>query len=413
LPQYIKLTPSKIDRIQYKETKEFEVLIIAPIYLESTYYLNFTITGKISYYDYPLTISEVTGEVLSYKNISLDMVEKRIVTLVVHKISREEAIAALNLAEGYLGDMQKAGFFITRLSKLSDEAKKAMEQGDYERAKELSEQIAGQKESAFITYGLIQDLKNKINEAEERGLKVIETKELFNLVLAAFEREDYATAQQRIGDAQLVYSLETKGKISITKLILDYWHAIVVSIALISIAGAMLYRRLLVRMIARKLENLRREEANIIGLIKEVQERYYKEKTVSMTAYHKVIEGYEKRLAEIQRTRGKLRAKRIGIIKISDELENLKEEDKSLTELMKDAQDRYFRKGIMSRREYEKNMEQYRLRKAEIEEGIAMIEARLAKKERLEELKPGIEFKDRLERLLPSRGTNPGKGLKR
>jgi hypothetical protein len=382
--QYIKLTPDKVNRIVYKETKEFEVFVAAPIYMKKgTYPLDFTVTAKVVYYNYPSTISKITGEVLSYKDYSIELIETRTVPIFVHEISKEEAIVALSQAEEDRKDMQKAGYPATRISKLLDEAKKALEQGDYERTKELGEQIGGIKQAAFITYDLIEDLRGKIKQAEEeRGLKVIETKNIFNLALAAFEREDYATARQRIKDAQLVYSLETKGKVNIVKLILDYWWAVSLGIAFTSVTGVMSYQRFTVRMIARKLESLYVEEANIMDLVKEAQKGYYKEKTMSPTTYNETMDQYEKRLAEIQGTRAKLRAKRVGMVKISDELENLRRENENIAALIKKAKYSYFKERSMNPSTYQKSMEQYRLMKAEIEGNLAMLEAKLAAEKR-------------------------------
>ena len=58
-----------------------------------------------------------------------------------------------------------------------------------------------------------------------------------------------------------------------------------------------------------------------------LQEQYYKDKNISTTEYHKAMYGYEKRLSEASQTISSLRSKRVGLIKISNEIENLKKEE--------------------------------------------------------------------------------------
>ncbi|MBI2085679.1 MAG: hypothetical protein HYT71_04160, partial [Candidatus Aenigmarchaeota archaeon] len=140
--------------------------------------------------------------------------------------------------------------------------------------------------------------------------------------------------------------------------------------------------------IKKKLEDMRVEEANIMGLMKEAQRMAYQEKTMSSTEYHKTIYGYENRLSEIKESRVKLRAKRVGIIKISKEMDNLKNEDAEILNMMKNLQREFFEKRSINKPTYDKRMEMYKLRKTEIEESLAVLETKLAKKERL-----GYKFK--------------------
>ncbi|MBU2560334.1 hypothetical protein KKA03_05515, partial [archaeon] len=383
-PQHIKLLPKKAPRIEYNKTGNFEVFVAAPIYMEKgTHPLDFTVAANASYRNYPKAISKTSGNVTSYENISIGIIESGTVALIIHEISREDAIAFLTRAEKDQEEMQNAGLPANRTLKLLDNAKKALEQGDYEKTKELGEQIADLKQAAFTAYDLIEDLRVKIRHAEvERGLKVIETKDVFNLALAAFERGDYETAQQRIKDAQLVYSLETKGKINLTKIILDYWWAISLGIVSTSVAGFVAYQMITVKMIAKKLESLYLEETNIMELVNEAQKRYYREKSMSQKEFRDTMDKYEEGLADIQGTREKLRARRVGMVNISDELENLKRENENIAALIKKVKHSYFKDRSMSPSLYQKSMEQYRLIKAEIEGDMAMLEAKIERAKR-------------------------------
>ncbi|MFQ6136704.1 MAG: NEW3 domain-containing protein, partial [Candidatus Hydrothermarchaeales archaeon] len=384
LAQYLDVSPRSYPEIGYGETEEFKVRVSTPTYLEKgTYPLSTALTGRVFYPDYPTAISDITGKVLSSKSFTLDMVETKTINLIVHAIPKEEALSTLKRAESGIADMESAGFSTSRALKFSKEAKEALEQGDYQRAKELGQEIVNIKETAFTTSALIQDLKGKIEDAENRGLKVIETKELLYLASAAFEREDYETAQRKIKDAQVLYSLETKGKVNYIKIILDYWYLALLTILITSIAGAISYQKISLLRIDRRLRGLGVEEINIANLIREARIKYYAEKTITSAMYRETIDEYEKRLVEIRRTRARLRARRRGMMKLPDRLESLKKENQSLAELIKDAQDAYYNKRIMNREEYLKSIEQYKKRKAEVEEKIAMLETKLAKEKRV------------------------------
>jgi uncharacterized repeat protein (TIGR01451 family) len=370
--------------IAYNEAQIFEVTITAPSYLEKGIYpLNITLQGKIIYHDYPTLINETTGEAINTTDYTLDMKETKTISLIVHTVSREEGRAGVVLAETAIGRMESAGFSTRRLSRLIEEARRAFSQGDYEKAKELGDKIVGIKDMAFATRDMIEELKKNIWEAEvERGLKVIKTKELLDLALAAFEREDYATAQQRVKDAQMVYSLETKGKINYVKILLDYWWAFLTALVILAVGAIMGYNRYSLIKIDKKLENLNAEEQNIARLIKETQNKYYVDRTMSRTSYTEAMNAYQKKLAEIKRDRAALRNKRAGIISMSEELESLKKENQNLKEIIKDAQERYYKYGAMRSDEYHSLMEIFWERRAEVEEAIAILEAKLAKERR-------------------------------
>ncbi|MFQ5887873.1 MAG: hypothetical protein ACE5HY_04170, partial [Candidatus Hydrothermarchaeales archaeon] len=384
LTQYLDVSPKSYPEIGYGETKEFKVRVSTPTYLEKdTYPLSTALTGMLFYPDYPTAISDITGKVLSSKSFLLDMMETKTINLIVHAIPEEEAILTLKQAESGIADMQSAGLSTSRALKFSKEAQEALEQGDYQRAKELSQEILNIKETGFKTQALIQDLKEKIEDAERRGLKVIETKELLYLASAAFEREDYETAQQKIKDAQVLYSLETKGKVNYIKTVLDYWYLALLTILITSIAGAISYQKVSLLKTDRRLRGLRVEETNIANLIREAQIKYYAEKTITSAMYHETVDEYGKRLVEIRKTRANLRARRRGMMKLPDRLESLKKENQSLAKLIKDAQDAYYKKRIMSREEYQKSVEEYKKRKVEVEENIAMLETELTKEKRV------------------------------
>ncbi len=374
LAQYISAMREGAAEIAYNETVLFKVIITAPAYLtKGSHQLNFTISGRV-----------VQGA------LERDIIENRFVTLFVHEIGKSEAGAAVEKARADYEEMLKANFSASNARKLLDEAEAAMASGDYETAKRLAEEISLTMEKAFSTHELLQRIRLDVSNSELDGLRVDETKNLLNMALAAFEREDYQTAERRAKDAQLAYALETVGKINYLKLLIDNREIVIISCMAAGIIAVVLHRRLTVIMIGRKLEDLAGEEENISRLMREAQTKTYAKKRMSSSEYRDVMYKYEKSLEQIRELRTKLRARRVGIITASSELYNLTKEDKDVTAAIKNAQKDYFEKRSISKATYSSRMESLKNRKAEIDESLAVLEAKIEKKRMLSKLESGF-----------------------
>lgn len=379
LSQYLTITPATITGLGYQQTKSFVVTVAAPEYKGyEEHTLKALVTGM-------LVKTEMLGNVTTTTKNPFTL--KDYISLIVHEISKEDADASLQDAIRLIEEMQQSGFPAKKALKLFEEAKDKLGSRRYQLAKDITGQISSIRDNAFSANILIYDLKQKIYDAEKKGLSAEETKRLLNLAIAAFEREDFLTAIKRAKDAGLSIVIETKGKINILKFIIDYWWPLLVLLIIISITGYFARKKLILIIIARRLQDLQKEEITINELMQETQEKYYKDKKINTTEYHKSMYGYEKRLGEVSESISRLRSKRVGIIEISNEIRNLEKEDQNVVSLLKGLQEDYFNKQTITRKVYLKRVEQYKLRRIEIERSIAVLEAKLAKKEKLEEQK--------------------------
>ncbi|MEK6848018.1 MAG: hypothetical protein AABX65_00100, partial [Nanoarchaeota archaeon] len=304
----------------------------------------------------------------------------------IHETTGEDAVKGIDEAEKIIENLVSSGIPVAKARKLLEEAKQNLANRKFQVALELTEQIKNIKENAFLANGLIYEIKSKIYGAEDKGLQVEETRRLMNLAQAAFEREDFIAAIRRAKDAELSIVLETKGKINIVKFIIDYWWPLLVALIILSTFGYLIKKKLALILISRRLEDLKREEATITDLMRETQEKYYNLKRINTPEYHKAMYNYEKRLSEVSQLIPKLRSKRVGIIKISNEIRNLREENQNVVNLIKQLQDNYYAKQSIPRKIYLTKMGEYKTRITEIETSIAVLEAKLAKKEKLEEI---------------------------
>ncbi len=363
LAQYISIMPDKIDSINYNNTGMFSVTITAPSYLtKGNHPINFTISGRLV-------------QPTKIRNI----IEKRLVVLEVHEIGRMESNAYIEKARKDYEEMLKAGFSASNAKNLLDKAIDSLTSRDYETAKSLAEEASSTAKMAFSTHELIEKVKLDIRNAGHNGLKVENTKNILNMALAAFEREDYIAAERRAHDAQLTYVIETAGKINYLKLLVENWKLALASCIFAGIIAAVLHRRFIVLMIGRKLEDLAKEEENILKLMKGAQASVFAKKKMTSRDYMDAMYNYEKRLEQIKEMRAKLRAKRAGIITASAEFDNLLREDKDTVDEIKNVQTSYFTKRSISKSTYSLRMESLKIRKAGIDEQLAVLETKIEK----------------------------------
>ncbi len=370
MSQYMFVYPVKIHEIKFNETKKFNVTIKSPSYMETgSHQLNITIRGK-----------------LAGQGIRKDLTETRFVKLIIHTISREEAYKIIEAMMKDVSDMKNAGFRITKVSKLTDEAKKSAEGHDYEKVKNNAESVRISKDAAFRTYDSIQKIRGKIKGyASVTGAflgiqkNFPETEKLVNLATAAFEREDYEAALNRVNDAQLTMEIE-KGEFRLLYFLSEFWWAILLVLAFLFVAWLFIYKLYMKSLIANRIRNLGREEENIVNLIKETQEKRFREKGIDAATFRKAISQYQSRLAKIRQVRVKLRHKRLKLLKTRDLMADLNEEREEIISLLKSTQERYFIKGGMSKAEYNGHSNILNERLAEIEDEQMTAEMMAAKK---------------------------------
>ena len=358
--------------LAYGETQKYKITTFAPAYVDrGTYFVDLEIhKGTVTYRDYP------AGETaLRYKDITFEIIEKRTVAITVHTFSEEEASATYEESALNIGLMRDGGFLSSRVERLLDEARAEMSDGDYEAAVEKGIEISKIKEDAFSSRDGIAGLQELILDAEDvRGLKVPETKELLGLAQAAFEREDYETARDRVREGELVYASETRGRINYQKLILDNIFAVVLGAVAFFVISIFTFRVGSLVLSASRLRGLDAKDNNIKQLMKGVQESYYIQKRFSNASYQNAMAEFSKKLAENQSERAGLKARRTGVLWRGENLKSLKLERKNLEELIRDTQVKYYSKKTISRSEYSRTVEQYRAMGADVEEKIAVLE---------------------------------------
>ena len=387
LSQYFSYYPLILNDIKPNRYKDFTVTLKVPPYKEKEEIeLTFIITGKA-------IIEEVT-EINGVKHINKttkDIVEKRKVKLIIREVSEETAIDVLKLAEQARDELVDANISSNRINALLVNIQQALDEKDYEKAKKLSDEVLSLKKTLLETNLLIKNIKAKIKDAEKKGLDVSETKKILALATAAFEREDYGLALKRARQAELIGFFEVKGAFNIINFVIRFWWALLLALSSIVFISIFTYRKVAIGIVDKKVNDLTKEYIIINNFMKELQEKAFKEKTLSLSSYYKKMYNYEKRLAEIKNLQSKLRIKRIKINKPKGLLEKLKQENEIVKGMIKEVQTDYFVKKSIGKNKYKSVMNELSIRISEIEETMAIVKTKLAK----ETIKPFQHDKSR------------------
>jgi hypothetical protein len=372
ISQYVTVYPDFLSTMQPGETRSFTLVIDAPSYLDQDEYI---------------LKSSITGNIV-YGNLTRSLVDKRIFTLLIQEIDSEEISTLLEQAQQDIADMKEADFKTTKVEKLLSEATSALEERDNTLAYDLATQIHDARLLAFHTYDLLSEVQRGIDRAEDMRLNVPESKNMYNLAKAAFDREDYETANQRAEDAQMTLFIETKGRLNLFWFILTYWWAIIIGLFAMSIVLYLSYKKIMATIITRKLKNLNKEEQTIHNMMKKLQRDTFDKKKISSMEYKNRSAKYSARISKIAVLRAKLRNRRVALLKKEEIIKDIERETSEVTNIIKKTQRKYFEHGKISRQKYLDEFKMGKERLAEVEEERATVEAEIEKEKQDRDRKP-------------------------
>jgi len=364
MDQYLTAEPNSFSLIEYGDSKTFTVKITVPDYMERV--------------DEQLRIDK-RGDIIKGNSI-IDLFVSEYLTLEIHEISKSDSNDLLDEAQNYLNKMLENEFYVGTFEEDIIMAKEIILLRDYEGVRDISNEIISTSRTAFEAHDLLNEISGFILFSEENGVQVSGTKDVYQLALSAFDRGDYETALERLQEAQNLYALEGKGKISIVKAMVDYWWITIIGFVSLSFGSLVSFRRFRVFLIGRKLKTLDIEEYSQLNSLKKLQETVYVKKKMGIGRYKKEVTKYRNRIAEIMQERSRLMQVRKGIIRLSKHITILQDEYNEINKLMKKVQTQYYVRKTIGSQTYKAQKDHYRKRKIEIEEDIALTEAKLAEK---------------------------------
>ncbi|MBI2629504.1 hypothetical protein HYW76_00215 [Candidatus Pacearchaeota archaeon] len=376
--QYVDISPSKIDRINSKETKKFTVKLKIPSYKEG--YEEHTLKAVISGYKV-----DGTGKI-SYT-------ETQNIKLIIQEVSKEKSNLSLAEAEKAILEMTNSGFNTDEVNKLLEQAKNKLSENRNKEAQVLSEKIISIKDKAVGVDKLINKILEALKDPRKTNLltgnvakdivdengdnvsinsmltgKVIfsgdSAESVLNMAIAAFKRGDYATAEERAKSSQVLLLLERKGNFGLFLYL--YWHFVLIGFVLLTMFGIFSYKTYQKSAITGKIQDIDKEEDNIRGLILSAQRNYFSGK-ISVGEYHRVMSQHQNKLAKIKQERLNLRNKRIKMLKPQQILQDLVIERIQVENEIKKVQEQFYRDRKISESEYNTEFKILNERLAEIE----------------------------------------------
>ncbi|MBU2637888.1 MAG: hypothetical protein KJ955_02855 [Nanoarchaeota archaeon] len=367
LAQYIDVNPLIISRIDYNQTGRFVVKVSAPPYSS---YANHTLQADIEG-----IIIESKVNVTSRTNLKMT----QYIALIIHEITEEKIKEIVNSADSAVKAMIAEGFSARKAQSLLEKAKNHLKNYEYEQARDTAIELEQLKEQAFASNKLIESLKKSISKAESEGISAEETKTLLSMAIAAFEREDYAAAEERARQAEVTFALEAEGKFNLLNFIKINWLYVLLALIALSTASFFAWRKATILIVKNRIQALSKEESSIIRLMKELQADYFDKHAISTGDYFNAMAHYHKRLTKIKTSITRLRSRETKILSVDKEIMNLQRENQAVLNLIKKAQQDYFEKKTITKAEYEMEIEAEQTRLAEIEEAMALINAMMAK----------------------------------
>ncbi len=223
-----------------------------------------------------------------------------------------DALASIERAENNITQMKELGFGITYANDTLNEAKLLFSQDNYLGAKTLADYVETIKEKALELDRLIDETEIRIYTVSSMGIETHDATELFNAGLSAFETEDYVTAEELIrgafnkaeeleSEAAMGLALEKSKGFDMVQFVRELWWAIIIFVPAVIITGLSVYRRIEIRSIKIRLNNLKEERIYITNLKKTVQKNFFQYNRIKKTEYDIAMKNYNKRLNEINK----------------------------------------------------------------------------------------------------------------
>ncbi|MBI4153161.1 hypothetical protein HY497_01440 [Candidatus Woesearchaeota archaeon] len=346
------------------------------------YFLDIHAPSYLTRADFELTLM-ITADVVALNETAAGFARKTItefrkLLFQVREVG-EEVHAGVAQAKELLQELIDAGFSVRAVQELLAQAERSIADGNYELASDLIERIGEVRDEAFAAHDAILEAEAHIRRAHGGWLSVPQAEEALQLALIAFERGDFSTALERARNAQLQYVLETRGRVNLLWLVVNYWWALAAAAVFALVLLYYGYKYSIVLIVTQRINNLDKEEHTIAALIQETQEKYLVSKILSAEQYRRYIANYERRMTRIQQLRVTLRNKRVAILNVEQGLENIRRENKEINELLQKNQVDYFVKKSISKSRFQDIAHEYKMHLAEIEHETSVLEERLAK----------------------------------
>lgn len=244
------------------------------------------------------------------------------------RASDSDAQLAIAQAEEAIKSMEDAGFGTVFSGDVLGEAKKALGEGDYDKAMEKSSIVVSRMRRALEIRDSLRALEQRIQDVEAKHLNASRATEIMSTAVVTFDKENYdeaetfvSQADRELDDVEAEYSFlqarYSAARDNLRGYLKEHARDVVVSLIILVLASALLYNIISMTMRRRKIQNLELEKDVLQDLIKKAQAQYYEKRSMSKSLYEIKTRKYRERTREIEEDLLVLRPKHARPQKIS------------------------------------------------------------------------------------------------
>jgi hypothetical protein len=243
---------------------------------------------------------------------------------------------------------------------------KSIEEGNYDKLKDMSEEAIGIKDSAFRLSGQINEAEKSIDGIKSQSMDLPESEKMLSLAKSAFVRGDYAKAEERLSSTMLIFAVES-GNAGTWIFAAKYWWILAPAVLALGAGTIIVKRKFVRRSLMKNFESLIGEERIIQGLIESLQREHFTEKKTGTESYERSMKNYENGLNSVNMKRIDILSRLTKKLKPSKAMKMMDDEEKRVKNLMAEIQRKYFERGRIGKSYYEKTMKGLKTELLEIE----------------------------------------------
>ncbi|MBN1156877.1 hypothetical protein JXA85_04620 [Candidatus Woesearchaeota archaeon] len=232
----------------------------------------------------------------------------KIALLEIEMLATKDTLSKLGESKKKMDSMGDKN--IQRFSDLFNEAKLRIEINQLDEAERFSSMLNELFEKEERMRGSIAAFEGKISEYRAEGINTSIAEDSLVTVKREYEVNNYEKAEKILEENILLLekekenyllsnSLETKKRMTFGEFVRKYFWIAAITIAMLSSAYLLFYKRIKRSHYARIVEKYKRERQALVELIKEAQQDYYNKKIMSKDEYEQRIDELEEKLAYI------------------------------------------------------------------------------------------------------------------
>lgn len=349
---HIAYAPKIIDILLFNETKTINITFNAPSYI------GYSVNKVMLSFDYLVVSNGLNSSLGDKSSNAFDL------TLIVNEVSREESFLCLEQSIGIVKNATSEGYNTKSLKEKLDLQKSAVFSLDFTKAKQICDDVKSDFEK-LLSYSLnLAELEKNINQSIMEGYSLSEVLRLLEMSKSQFNNGEYQNLENSIKDIESAYLLQIKLEDAnlfkrFRKFLLNNLHWIILSILLFSLLSYYSYKQISKVIVKNKILDLEKEKIEVGASIKNLQQKYYSEKSVSPDYFNLHIEKNNERMAKIEGEILHYTSLSSSLSKNARKSESFIDKEARIKESIAELQKKYYLDKSIDKKKYEKSLSEY------------------------------------------------------